>query len=57
MTAESAGIGTWVADAVLCMGRVVAWAVGAASGFGDIKQNSPEDIASELRTFGGRWKI
>ena len=28
--------------AVLCMGRVVAWAAGAASGFGDIKQNSPE---------------
>ena len=22
--------------------------------FGGIKQNSPEDIASELRTFGGR---
>ena len=54
MTAESAGIGTWVADAVLCMDRVVVWAVGAASGFGDIKQNSPEGIASELRTFGGR---
>ena len=50
MTAESAGIGTWVADVVLCMGR----AVGTAGGFGDIKQNSPEDIASELRTFGGR---
>ena len=42
MTTESAGIGTWVADAVLYMGRVVVWAVGAASGFGDIKQNSPE---------------
>ena len=30
--AESAGIGTWVADAVLCMGGVVVWAVGAACG-------------------------
>ena len=54
MTAGSAGIGAWVADAVLRMGGVVVWAVGAASGFGDIKQNSPEDITSELRTFGGR---
>lgn len=41
-------MGTWVADAVLCMDRVVVWVVGVASGFGDIKQNSPEDIASEL---------
>ena len=31
-------------------------ALGAATSFwlGDIKENSPEDIASGLRTFGGR---
>lgn len=35
---------------------VVEVALGAAVPFwfGDIKQNSPEDIASGLRTFGGR---
>ena len=48
---------TWaiLGAAGMVIGAVEA-ALGAAAPFwlGDAKQNSPEDIASELRTFGGR---